>query len=135
MADTSPPVSPYLTIRGASAAIDFYKRAFNAVEDGRHLADDGERIMHATIRINGGPVMLSDEFPEHGAGRSPEALGDTPVAISLTLPSRDEVDETHRRAVEHGAASEMEPHDPFWGGRFAMLRDPFGHRWMLSSPH
>jgi PhnB protein len=135
MPDTSPPVSPYLTVRGAAAAIDFYKRAFNAAEEGRHMAEDGERIMHATIRINGGPVMLSDEFPEHGGGRSPEALGDSPVAISLLLGSRHDVDETHRRALECGAKSEMDPQDPFWGGRFAMLRDPFGHRWMLSSPH
>lgn len=130
-----PPVSPYLTIRNAAAAIDFYKRAFKAVEDGRHLADDGKRIMHATILINGGPVMLSDEFPEHGGGQSPEALGDSPVAIALMLGSPQEVDDTHERAVENGATSDMEPQDPFWGGRFAMIRDPFGHRWMLSSPH
>lgn len=135
MPETPPPVSPYLTLRDAAAAIEFYKRVFGAVEDGRHPAEDGRRILHATIRINGAPVMLSDEFPEHGGGQSPEALGDSPVAISLMLPSREDVDETHKRALENGAKSDMDPQDPFWGGRFAMLRDPFGHRWMLSSPH
>ena len=134
MAD-SPPVSPYLTIRNAAAAIEFYKRAFDAVEEGRHMADDGKRIMHATLTINNAPVMLSDEFPEHGGGRSPEALGDSPVAISLFFPTREAVDEIHKRALENGAKSDMDPHDPFWGGRFAMIRDPFGHRWMFSSPH
>jgi PhnB protein len=131
----SPPVSPYLTIRDAAAAIDFYKRVFNAEEQGRHPADDGKRILHATLMINGAPVMLSDEFPEHGGGRSPEALGDSPVAISLMFRTREEVDATHKRALENGARSDMDPQDPFWGGRFAMIRDPFGHRWMFSSPH
>jgi PhnB protein len=131
----SPPVSPYLTIRNAAAAIEFYKRAFNAEEQGRHPAEDGQRIMHATLMINGAPVMLSDEFPELGGGRSPEALGDSPVAISLSFPTREAVDDTHKRALENGAKSDMDPHGPFWGGRFAMIRDPFGHRWMFSSPH
>src|SRR5688572_7492365 len=119
-----PPVSPYLTIRNAAAAIDFYRQVFAAEEIGRHMADDGERILHATVSINGGLIMLSDEFPEHGGGRSPEALGDSPVAISLMFNAPEDVDATHRRALEHGATSDVEPQDPFWGGRFAMLRDP-----------
>ena len=131
----SPPVSPYLTLRDAAAAIDFYKRVFHAEEQGRHPAEAGKRILHATVLINGAPVMLSDEFPEHGGGRSPEALGDSPVAISLSFSTTQEVDDTHKRALENGAKSDMDPHDPFWGGRFAMIRDPFGHRWMFSSPH
>lgn len=129
-----PPVSPYLTMRDAAKAIDFYKRVFAAEETGRHLADDGKRLMHASLTINGGVVMLSDEFPEHGGDRSPEALGGSPVAISLLFGAADEVDATHKRALANGAASVMEPQQPFWGGRFAMLRDPFGHRWMLSAP-
>ena len=132
---TQPTVSPYLTIRNAADAIEFYKQAFGAEEATRQLADDGKRILHATLTINGGLIMLSDEFPEHGGGRSPEALGDSPVSISLHFDTPAAVDETHRRALENGGRSDMDPQDPFWGGRFAMVRDPFGHRWMFSSPH
>lgn len=135
MSDAPPTVSPYLTIEKAAEAIEFYKRVFSATEMGRQLADDGKRILHATLSINGGLVMLSDEFPEHGGGRSPKSLGDSPVAISLMFSTPDAVDDTHKRALEHGAKSDMDPQDPFWGGRFAMIRDPFGHRWMFSSPH
>ena len=135
MPHTPPPVSPYLTIDDAAAAIEFYKRVFGAEEMGRQLADDGRRILHATLSVKGGLIMLSDEFPEHGGGRSPKSLGDSPVAISLMLESPGAVDQTHARALENGAKSDMDPQDPFWGGRFAMIRDPFGHRWMFSSPH
>src|SRR3989442_15268662 len=68
-------VTPYLTVRGAARAIDFYKRAFGATEQMRMPAADGERLMHAEIRIGDSVVMLSDEFPEMGGGRSPESLG------------------------------------------------------------
>src|SRR3989475_12843717 len=68
-------VTPYLTVRGAARAIDFYKRAFDATEQMRMPAADGERLMHAEIRIGDSVVMLSDEFPEMGGGRSPESLG------------------------------------------------------------
>ena len=130
----SPRISPYLTVRGAAEAIDFYRRAFGAEETGRHMTDDGQRIMHAALTINGGTIMLSDEFPEHG-GVGPLSLGGTPVSISLHFDTREAVDATHQQALDSGATTLMDPQDPFWGGRFAMLTDPFGHRWMLVSAH
>jgi PhnB protein len=134
MSDAPPTVSPYLTIRNASEAIDFYTRAFGAEEENRHMADDGTRVMHASLRINGGAVMLSDEFPECGGAKSPQSLGGSSVSISLLFDDSTKLDDTYRRAIENGAESDMEPQEPFWGGWFAMLRDPFGHRWMLSAP-
>lgn len=129
-----PTVSPYLTVQGATKAIDFYKRVFGAEENMRMMADDGKRIMHASLGINGGTVMLSDEFPEYPGSAAPVTLGGTPVAVSLSFDTARAVDETHARAISEGATSDMDPNNPFWGGRFAVLRDPFGHRWLLSSP-
>jgi len=127
---------PYLTVKHAEAAIAFYQQAFDAQERGRHPAEDGKRIMHATLMINGGFVMLSDEFPEFGAGGSPAPTPGQPtsVAISLDCPSPADVDATFNRAVAAGANGWMQPEDTFWGDRFAALDDPFGHRWMLRAP-
>jgi PhnB protein len=130
-----PPVSPYLTIRNAAEAIDFYKRSFGAEETARHMTDDGKHVMHAALAINGGIVLLSDEMPGHADYPSPSSLGGTTSSVSLALDTPAEVDATHARAVANGATSLFDPHDPFWGGRFALVQDPFGHRWMFSSPH
>ncbi len=128
------PITPYLTVRGAATAIDFYRRAFGATERMRMPAPDGERLIHAELGLNGGAIFLSDEFPEHGCSTAPEASGSTPVAVSLALGAAHDVDAVHARALAAGAVAEMEPTDAFWGARFAMLRDPFGHRWMLNAP-
>ena len=134
MAETTyPPIAPYLTIRGAPSAIDFYAQAFGAEERMRMPAQDGNRLLHAELVINGGVIFLSDEFPEHG-GAGPDPAKSPPVAVSLALKSAAEVDATHARAVAAGAKPEMGPMDAFWGARFATLRDPFGHRWRLSVP-
>ena len=128
------PITPYLTVRGAAAAIDFYCRAFGAAERMRMPAPDGQRLMHAELGVNGGVIFLSDEFPEHGCSGAPEASAPPPVAVSLALGTAQEVDAIHARALAAGATSEMGPMDAFWGARFATLRDPFGHRWMLNAP-
>src|SRR6266851_608000 len=80
---TFPPLSPHLIVSDAAAAIDFYKKAFGAIELTRHLAPDGKRIMHASVLINGATVMLNDEFPEYSGGKrsAPDALGGTPVVL------------------------------------------------------
>ena len=100
-------------------------------------AEDGKRIMHASLTINGGTVMLSDEFPEyaeHGAIRAPSLDNPAPVATAIHYDTPAEVDATFRRAVAAGCKATMEPQDTFWDARFAMLIDPFGHRWMLNAP-
>jgi PhnB protein len=108
---------------------------FGARESGRHLAEDGKRILHAALVINGATLMLSDEFPEMGvcAAAAPKPDAPTPVAVSLALGTPAEVDDIFARAQAAGARPEMAPADAFWGARFAMFRDPFGHRWMLNA--
>ena len=139
--DTQPPtpgLNPYLTVRGASEAIAFYQKAFGATENGRMPAQDGKRLMHACISINGAAVMLSDEFPEHaqcgGPVEAPTKDKPPPVAIVIHYTTPAEVDAGFRRAVDAGCTSTMPPEDTFWNARFAMLTDPFGHRWMLNAP-
>jgi PhnB protein len=131
------PVNPYLTVKGAADAITFYQKAFGATENTRMQAQDGKRLMHADLTINGGTVMLSDEFPEyteHGAINAPSKDKPAPVAVALQFAKPAEVDAMYQRAVEAGAKSTMAPENTFWDARFAMLVDPFGHRWMLNAP-
>ncbi|HEX8674953.1 MAG TPA: VOC family protein [Longimicrobium sp.] len=132
MSDSNPTpalgVTPYLTVRGASQAAEFYKHAFAAEELGRHDAGDGKRLMHCHLRINGADVMMSDEFLEYGAG-----LGDGPKGVTLHL-AVDDADLWFNRAVEAGATVTMPLADQFWGDRYGQLRDPFGHAWSIGAP-
>jgi PhnB protein len=128
------PTNPYLTIKGAAKAIDFYKKAFLAKENVRMPAPDGKRLIHADLSINGGTVMLSDEFSEHGGPAAPSPNKPVPVAIAIQYTKPAEVDATFRRAVDAGCKATMAPSDTFWDARFAMLIDPFGHSWMLNAP-
>ena len=125
----TPALSVYLCVRGAPAAIDFYREAFGAVETMRMTGDDG-RVGHAEITLEGTTVMLADEHPEIGVV-SPETLGGTPVSLYLHVA---DVDATYDRAVAAGATGERPPSDQFHGNRNASLRDPFGHRWMITQP-
>jgi PhnB protein len=122
-------VTPYLTLKGAAKAIDFYKRAFGAHEEGRMDTPDGKSVVHAEIRIGDSMVMLSDEIPGMGP-RSPEALGGTTASIFLYVP---DVDAAFKRAVDAGAKAIMPPTDMFWGDRFGKLADPFGHQWAMAT--
>jgi PhnB protein len=128
----TPGVSPYLTVSDADAAIDFYRRAFGAVELSRMPGPDGKKLMHAAVTINGGLVMMSDDFPEFADGHSstPEALGGSPVTIHLNVA---DVDAVWQRAVDAGATVTMPLEDQFWGDRYGQLTDPFGHRWSLAT--
>jgi PhnB protein len=128
-----PPVTPYLTVSDAGAAILFYQRAFEAREINRVEAQDGRRLMHAALALNGGMVVLSDDFPEFndGRGKAPGPDGETGVTIHLKVIG---VDAVMARAVTAGAKVLMPPADMFWGERFGKLRDPFGHEWSLGGP-
>lgn len=127
------PVVAYLTVGNAADAIAFYKRAFAAKEDARMPADDGKRIMHAALAINGGTLMLADAFPEYGAhsGAPPQPGAAPTVSIMLNV---DDVDAWFDRAIAAGALSVMKPENMFWGGRFCSLSDPSGHRWSIHGP-
>jgi uncharacterized glyoxalase superfamily protein PhnB len=119
-------VYPYLRVRGAAQAIDFYVRAFGAKELFR-LTEPGGRIGHAEIKIGNTTLMLSDEYPEHGV-RGPLTLGGTTFAIHLHV---DRVDDLMKQAIAAGATTVREAADQFWGERSGMVRDPFGHEWLL----
>ncbi|HEX4768476.1 MAG TPA: VOC family protein [Lichenihabitans sp.] len=124
-------VTPFLTIadgRG-SEALEFYGRAFGGDIVERNPAEDGKRLMQASLRINGGWVMLSDEFPEWMGGR----VTPPPAAVTLHLQV-DDADRWWARALDAGATVAMPIADQFWGDRYGQLRDPFGHTWSIGSP-
>ena len=121
-------VTPHLICAGAADAIEFYKKAFNAVEEGR-LAGPQGRLMHAMIRIEGSAVMLVDEMPEWGA-LGPKSLKGSPVTIHLYV---EHVDAFVKRAVDAGAKITMPLDDMFWGDRYCKLEDPFGHHWSVAT--
>jgi len=121
-------VTPHLICAGAAKAIDFYTKAFGAVEEGRLPGPDG-RIMHAAIRIGDSTVMLVDEMPEWGA-LGPKSLKGSPVTIHLYV---DDVDGFVARAVGAGAKITMPLDDMFWGDRYCKLEDPFGHHWSVAT--
>ena len=122
-------LTPYLVLRGAADAIEFYKRALGATESYRMPMPDGSRLMHAELRIGGSPIFIADEFPEMNTGsHSPNALGGTTASIHLTVK---DIDNTFKRAVDAGMTVVMPLADMFWGDRFGKLRDPFGHQWSM----
>ncbi len=126
------PLSPHIFVSNAPAAIEFYKKAFNAEELTRHLAPDGKRIMHAALLINGSTLMLCDDFPEYrgGKGSTPEALGGSPVVLHLQVREADPI---FNQAVAAGGKVAMPLSDQFWGDRYGQITDPFGHTWSIGA--
>lgn len=120
--------TPYLSVKNAASAIEFYKRAFGATEATR-LTEPGGRIGHAEIVIGDGPVYLADEYPEYGIV-GPQTLGGAGVSMHLYV---QDVDAFVRQAVEAGATLQRPVEDQFYGDRSGKLVDPFGHSWMIST--
>jgi uncharacterized glyoxalase superfamily protein PhnB len=121
-------ITPHLVCRGAAEAIDFYKKAFGAVEYARLAMPDG-KLAHGLINIGGSCLMLVDEFPEQGM-LSPQALGGTPVSIHLYVT---DVDAAFAQAIAAGVKVIMPLADMFWGDRYGVVADPFGHHWSLAT--
>jgi PhnB protein len=121
-------VTPYLSVVGGKAAVAFYKRAFNAEEVFRNTSDDGERLMHSRLLINGDWVMLSDHFSEMVGG----APFTPPASVTLHLQVAD-ADLLWNQAIAAGATVRFPLADQFWGDRFGQLIDPFGHCWSIAS--
>lgn len=117
---------PYLRVKDAPKAIDFYQRAFGATEKFR-LVEPSGRLGHAELTVGTAIIMLSDEYPEHDL-RGPASVGATTVSIHLHV---DDADAAITRAVEAGATLIRPPEDAFYGERSGTVRDPFGHEWML----
>jgi PhnB protein len=121
-------VTPYLCVRGAAQALEFYKKAFGARELMRIAQPDG-RVGHAEIQIGDSRIMLADEFPEYGR-RSPQSIGGSPVGIHLFV---EDVDAMARQAIAAGAKVVRPVADQFYGDRLGMVADPFGHTWSIST--
>ena len=121
-------VTPYLCVRRAAQAIEFYKKAFLATERMRIAHTDG-RVGHAELQVGDSVIMLSDEFPEIGA-RSPQSLGGSPVSIHLYVEDADAI---FSQAVAAGAKIKRPIADQFYGDRLGGVEDPFGHTWWIST--
>ena len=121
-------ITPHLVCAGAASAIEFYKKAFGATEQGRLPGPNG-RLMHAALKIGDSTVMLVDEMPEWGA-LGPKSLKGSPVTIHLYVV---DVDAFVARAVAAGAKITMPVDDMFWGDRYGKLEDPFGHHWSVAT--
>lgn len=121
-------VSPHLTIKGAADAIEFYKKAFGAEEVCRMTTPDGGALMYAEITIGDSRVMLSEEM---GQGcKSPKTLGGSPVVVHLYVT---DCDKSWRQATAAGAEVAFPMMDTFWGDRYGMVTDPFGHCWSIAT--
>ena len=121
-------LTPHIVCAGAAEAIEFYKKAFNAREEGRVPGPDGT-LMHAMVRIGDSALMLVDEMPQWGA-LGPKSLKGSPVTIHLYV---EDVDATVAQAVKAGAKVTMPVDEAFWGDRYGQLEDPFGHKWSVAT--
>ncbi|WP_263367048.1 VOC family protein [Edaphobacter bradus] len=123
-------VTPYLIVRGAAQAIDYYKKVFGATEIMRMPGPDG-KIGHAELKIGNSHIMLADENPSMGAGYTSAAtIGGSPVSLYVYLP---DVDDVVKRATTEGAKLLREVKDQFYGDRSGFIQDPFGHLWGIAT--
>jgi len=121
-------ITPHLCVRNAAKMIEFYKKAFGAVEISRAPGPDGKSIIHAMLKIGDSIVFLNDEFPEMG-GLSPLANKTTPVTLHLYV---DDADKQYQQALNAGAEVVMPIADMFWGDRYGIVKDPSGHQWSIA---
>jgi PhnB protein len=122
-------ITPHIVCRGAADAIEWYKKAFGAVERGRMTLPDGKSVMHSLIFIGDSPMMIVDEFPQWNSV-GPQTLGNSPVTLHLYVTDADAM---MNRAVAAGAKVIMPMMDAFWGDRYGKIEDPFGHHWSIAT--
>jgi uncharacterized glyoxalase superfamily protein PhnB len=121
-------LTPHIVVNDGVAAIEFYKKAFGARENARLMAPDGKSLMHAQLTIGDSVLMLASEFPPNAL--SPKSRGGTSVFLHLYLA---DADAAFDRAVKAGCTVRMPVSDTFWGDRYGMVEDPFGHQWSLAT--
>lgn len=122
-------ITPYITVKGAAYAIEFYKKAFGATETAARYTEPNGRVGHAEIEIGGARLMLSDEHPEIEV-LSPQTLGGTPTMFHLSVA---DAAATVARAAAEGATVQRAVQDQPYGERSGTIKDPFGHRWMIAT--
>ncbi len=123
---------PHLVCDPCSEAIEFYKKVFGAEELTRVPSPDGQKLMHAAIRIGNATVFLADDFPEYcdGVSHSPKSLNAAPITIHRYV---EDCDAAIARAEQAGATVKMPAQDMFWGDRYGVITDPFGHNWSFAT--
>jgi uncharacterized glyoxalase superfamily protein PhnB len=129
MPDDFRTITPHLVVKGVASAVDFYHRAFGAEELYRNLAPDGVSVMHSELLLGDSRYFINDECLEHGI-YAPQEGRESSVTLHLYVP---DVDAFYDRAVAEGAQVVFPLNDGFWGDRYCILRDPFGHRWSVAS--
>lgn len=122
-------VTPHLVVRGASEAIEFYKKALGAQERSRMNGPDG-KVMHAELQIGDSIVFLADEMPTPGNAKAPQSVGACTTSLHLYVP---DVDAAFQKAVAAGGHETMAVSDMFWGDRYGTFTDPFGHSWGIAT--
>ncbi len=125
-------LTPHIVVDNANEAIEFYKKAFGAVEVCRMMVPDGKRIMHAEIKIGDSHLMIADEFPDMAAcgNKSARTLGGTPIGLHLYVT---DVDQVFERVVKAGAKIMMPLDTMFWGDRYGKVQDPYGLVWSIAT--
>ena len=125
-------VIPHLIVDDANKAIEFYKQAFGAELVSKAPTPDGKKLMHAEMKIGTARIYLNDDFPEYsnGKSRTPKSLGGSSVVIHRYV---EDCDAVVKRAEKAGAKISMPPQDQFWGDRYAVITDPFGHTWSFAT--
>src|SRR5437867_2805732 len=121
-------ITPHLIVQDAARAIEFYKKAFGAQEEVRHMMPDGKAVMHAQLKIGNSMVMIANEFPP--TCLSPKSRGGTSVSLHIYV---ENADATFDRAVKAGCSVKMPMSDMFWGDRYGQVEDPFGHQWSIGT--
>jgi PhnB protein len=119
-------LTPHISCRNGNEAVAFYQRAFGAVVEMSFNMPDG-RLMHSQLNIDGASIFVMDEFPERG-GLGPQSLGGTPVMLALRV---NDCDAAFQRAIDAGCEVLMPLEDMFWGDRWGLLADPYGHKWTV----
>ena len=122
--------TPHMVIRDCASAIDFYSRAFGAEERCRMPGPGGQGVMYAELQIGDSIIMMADEQPQMEGWVSPSKLNGTSIALHLYV---QDVDAAFKRATDAGATLKMPPTDMFWGDRYCMVIDPFGHHWSIAT--
>jgi uncharacterized glyoxalase superfamily protein PhnB len=122
-------LTPYLICRNAASAIEYYKKAFGAVQKGDVMGGPEGKVMHAELRIGDSLIMVADEFPEWGS-LSPQSIGGSGMGLHIYV---EDVDAAFDKAIGAGGIVEMPVADMFWGDRYGKLVDPFGHKWSVAT--
>jgi PhnB protein len=131
---TTQTIQIYLTVRGGLNAVAWYEKTWNAKQEMLHMADDGKRVLHATLSIFGGHIMLSDEFPDFETYvTAPPTKDATTVTIHINPENREALDQAMQSAQDNGARITMPAADMPWGAYYGRLVDPFGHSWSFAA--